>query len=109
MERELRNRLRISENQLARINALLLDPHTQAINDFLQVIDKHGTVDEINAKANDARKLPNLMNRLKEEGSPYLADLEWLLEQRDASSLHQHRGLPPQSARRQSRHYDVHG
>jgi len=83
MERELRNRLRISENQLARINALLLDPNTQAINDFLQVIDKHGTVDEINAKANDARKLPNLMNRLKEVGSPYLADLEWLLEQRD--------------------------
>jgi hypothetical protein len=83
MERELRNRLRISENQLARINALVLDPDTQAINDFLQVIDKHGTVDEINAKANDARKLPSLMNRLKEESSPYLADLEWLLEQRD--------------------------
>jgi len=87
MERELRNRLRISENQLARINALLLDPDTQAINDFLQVIDKHGSVDEINAKANDARKLSNLMNRLKEEGSPYLADLEWLLEQRDRQAF----------------------
>lgn len=87
MERELRNRLRISENQLARINALLLDHNTQAINDLLQVIEKHGTVDEINAKAKDARKLPNLMNRLKEEGSPYLADLEWLLEQRDRQAF----------------------
>ena len=87
MNRELRNRLRISENQLARINALLLDPSTEAINDFLQVIEKHGTVDEINARANEARKLPNLMNRLKEEGSPYLADLEWLMDQRDRQAF----------------------
>ena len=87
MERELRNRLSISEKQLGRINALLLDPNTQAINDFLQVIDKHGTVDEINAKANEARKLPNLLNRLREEGSPYLADLEWLMEQRDQQAF----------------------
>ena len=87
MERELRNHLRISEDQLARVNALLLDPDIRAINDFLDVIEKHGTVEEINTKAKQARKLPHLMNRLKEEGSPYLADLEWLREQRDKGAF----------------------
>jgi hypothetical protein len=87
MERELRNRLGISENQLTRINTLLLDPNTRAINDFLQVIKRYGTVDEINAKARDARKMSNLMGRLKDENSPYLADLEWLIEQRDQAAF----------------------
>ena len=87
MERQLRNRLRISEDQLARINALLLDPNTRAIDDFLQVIEKYGTIGEINAKARDARKLSNLMDRLKEENSSYLADLEWLTEQRDREAF----------------------
>jgi hypothetical protein len=40
-------------------------------------------LDEINRKAQEARRLPNLLGRLKEIGSPYLADLEWLIEQRD--------------------------
>jgi hypothetical protein len=87
MERQLRNRLRISEDHLARINALLLDPSTEAINDFLQVIEKYGTIDEINARARDARKLSNLMARLGDENSPYLADLEWLIEQRDRDAF----------------------
>jgi len=87
MERELRNRLSISESQLARINALILDPNNRAIEDLLRVIEKHGTPEEINAKAREARALPHLLNRLREEDSPYLADLEWLIEQRDREAF----------------------
>ena len=87
MNDELCNRLRISEEQLNRINALLLDPDTRVITDFLKVIEKHGTVDEINARALEARKLPNLMERLKEQNSPYLTDLEWLIAQRDQGAF----------------------
>jgi hypothetical protein len=83
MESDLRNRLRISEDRLAEINDLLLDPNTQVINEFLAVVEKHGSIDEINQKAKEARKLPNLLARLEEIDSPYLADLEWLAEQRD--------------------------
>jgi hypothetical protein len=83
MESELRNRLTISHSQLEEINALLLDPNMQVINDFLAVVARHGTVDEINRQAEQARQLPNLLARLKEIDSPYLADLEWLAEQRD--------------------------
>lgn len=81
--KDLREKLKISAAQLDEINALLLDPSTQVINDFLEVVAKYGTVEEINRKATEARSLPDLMARLKETGSPYLKDIEWLIEQRD--------------------------
>jgi hypothetical protein len=80
---DLRDRLKISPAQLDEINTLLLDPDTQVISDFLEVVAKYGTVEEINRKSAEARQLPNLMARLKETGSPYLKDVEWLIEQRD--------------------------
>jgi len=87
MDNDLRNRLKIAEACLDEINALLLDPHSRVINDFLAVVEKYGTVEEINRKAQEARQLPNLMARLKDIGSPYLADLEWLVEQRDRGAF----------------------
>ena len=83
----LRERLRISEAHLNDINALLLDPDTKVINAFLDVVSKYGTPEEINRKAEDARKLPNLLARLKAIGSPYVDDLEWLIEQRDKGAF----------------------
>jgi hypothetical protein len=87
MDSELRNRLRISHSQLEEINALLLDPNMQVINDFLAVVARYGTVDEINRQAEQARQLPNLLARLREIDSPYLADLEWLTDQRDRDAF----------------------
>jgi len=87
MKENLRDRLRIAPARLDEINALLLDPDTRVINDFLAVVENYGGVDEINRKAEEARKLPNLMARLREINSPYLADLEWLSEQRDRSAF----------------------
>jgi len=87
MEDSLRNRLRISEGSLRQINNLLLDPDSRVVNDFLAVVEKYGTVEEINHKAQEARRLPNLLARLKAIDSPYLADLEWLAEQRDLGAF----------------------
>jgi len=87
MTNDLRTRLRIPEGRLHEINNLLLDPNNRMINDFLKVVEKYGTVEEINRKATEARKLPNLMARLKKADSPYLADLEWLIEQRDRGAF----------------------
>ena len=75
MEKNLRDRLRIAPARLDEINALLLDPDSQVINGFLAVVKKYGGVDEINRKAEEARKLPNLMTRLEKIGSPYLIAL----------------------------------
>ena len=87
MTSDLRNRLRISAGRLDEINSLLLDPNTQVVDDFLAVVEKYDTVEEINRRAEEARRLPNLMARLKDTGSPYLADLEWLIEQRDRGAF----------------------
>jgi hypothetical protein len=87
VEKNLRDRLRIAPARLDEINALLLDPDSQVINGFLAVVEKYGGVDEINRKAREARELPNLMARLEEIDSPYLASLEWLIEQRDRGAF----------------------
>jgi hypothetical protein len=87
MDSGLRNRLRISTSCVEEINSLLLNPTTQVVNDFLEVVEKYGTVEEINRKAERARELANLMARLQEITSPYLADLEWLIEQRDKGAF----------------------
>jgi hypothetical protein len=81
MDKNLRDLLRIAPARLDEINALLLDPNSRVINDFLAVIERYGGVDEINRKAQEARNLPNLIARLREIDSPYLASLEWLIEQ----------------------------
>ncbi len=80
---DLRERLRIADSQFKAINDLILDPDNRAINALLDVVAKYGTPEEINRKAQEARKLENLMVRLKEAGSSYVKDVEWLIEQRD--------------------------
>ena len=87
MKSELRNHLRISADRLEEINALLLNPDMRVINDFLAVVHKYGAVEEINHRAREARKLSNLMARLEQIDSPYLADLEWLAEKRDKAAF----------------------
>lgn len=84
---DLRERLRISTERLKEINDFILDPNNELINKLLEIIEKYGGPEEINRKAHEARKLENLLARLKQENSPYLADLEWLTEQRDAGAF----------------------
>jgi hypothetical protein len=87
MTDHLRSKLQISQERLDEVNALLIDPHSRVVNDFLQVVAKYGTVEEINRQARQARDLSSLMGRLKEQGSPYLQDLEWLIQQRDRGAF----------------------
>ncbi len=84
---ELQDRLRIPVGHLEEINAFLADPDQPAIRAFLDVVRRYGTPAEINRKAAEARKLENLVGRLEEMDSPYVADLEWLVEQREARAF----------------------
>jgi hypothetical protein len=83
MIKKLRDRLEIPGSALKEINDFLLDPSNEIINDILSVIEKYGTPEEINAKAREARKLAKLLQRLKDVNSPYLRDIEWLIDARD--------------------------
>ncbi len=83
----LRERLRISEERLAELNSLLTDPNSRVVTDFLAVVAKYGTPEEINHKAAEARDLGRLMGRLQEVNPSYAADLAWLMEQRDRGAF----------------------
>ena len=87
MGNNLRDLLKIPSSCVEEINALLLDPDDQAINAFLQVVEKYGTPEEINRQAAEARQLPNLMARLKEVAPAYVDDIKWLEEQRDKNAF----------------------
>lgn len=78
-----RDKLKIDQNRLNEINDFLLKDDNPLITNLLDLIEKHGGVDEINKKAREARKLDNLMASLDAKKSPYLKDLQWLQEQRD--------------------------
>ena len=81
MENELRGSLEIQQNRLDAINEVLLNPDTKIINDFLDVVKRYGTPEEINRKAREARSLDNLFARVNERKPEFIKDLEWLKQQ----------------------------
>jgi hypothetical protein len=83
----MRKKLLIEDKRLNEINDFLMDPNNKIVNDFLTVIEKYGGPEEINRKAKESGKIENLMSRLKEKNSPYVKDLEWLIEQRDKGAF----------------------
>ena len=87
MNLPLRERLRIEPSALEEMNRVLLDPENPVIDRVLRIVEKYGTPEEINGMAEEARRLPGLLNRLKEIRSPYLKDLQWLEAERDRGAF----------------------
>ncbi|MEW5961783.1 MAG: hypothetical protein AB1801_29030 [Chloroflexota bacterium] len=87
MVSDIRQNLRIPVERLEEINAVLLNPDMQVINDFLAVVEKYGAPAEINAKAEAARQLPALLDRVRATTPEYIADLEWLAAQREQNAF----------------------
>ena len=83
MPMDMRSKLAIDKKRLDEINNFLMDSNNKIVNDLLAVVEKYGGPEEINRKAQDAGKVENLMKRLEEKKSPYVKDLEWLIEQKN--------------------------
>jgi hypothetical protein len=83
MSAELRSNLKIPTDRLDAINKILLADNMQVIDDFLTVVDKYGTPEEINRKAMEARKLENLRSKVADSNPEFLKTLDWLTEQRE--------------------------
>lgn len=80
-------RLEIPEKRLREVNAFLTSPSNPLISGLMKVIAKYGSVEEINAKAAKAQDLDNQLASLRRIRSPYLKDLEWLMEMKAAGSF----------------------
>ncbi|HHV79776.1 MAG TPA: hypothetical protein GXX40_09260 [Firmicutes bacterium] len=83
----MRDRLKIEAFQLEAINSLLANPDSDAISALLDVVNRYGSPKEINSKAEEARKLENLLDRLERMASPYLKDIKWLIKKRDEGAF----------------------
>ena len=83
MTHDLRQKLSIRSDRLEAINAVLLNPDSRLINDFLAIVSKYGSPEEINQNARNANQLPALLEKVEATNPEYLADLQWLEKQRD--------------------------
>jgi len=83
MNKDLHHLLAIPTDRLSAINSVLLDPGEKVITDFLAVVAKYGTPEEINRKHRASRKLDHLMKLVAERAPGHVLDLKWLMEQRD--------------------------
>ncbi len=87
MDDKYREMLKIPADRLEAINAVLLNPQSKVMQAFMDVVAKYGTPEEINRKANQARKLENLFKKVEQVKPEYLKDLQWLAEQRDKGAF----------------------
>lgn len=84
---DLRSMLEIGRDKLASINDFLLAPDNALTNRLLELVESLGGPGEINRRAAENSSPESLMARLKEMDSPYVADLEWLAEQREKGAF----------------------
>jgi len=87
MTQDIQSLLKIDSNRLDAINEVLLDPNSRVMKDFLGVVAKYGTPEEINRKHRESRKLENLFKQVEAKAPEYIKDLNWLIEQRDSGAF----------------------
>jgi len=87
MLKTLQDLIEISPEKLESINAVLLDPNSRVMRNFLDVVAKYGTPEEINLKHRESRKLDNLLKHVEAKAPDYIKDLTWLMEQRDKQAF----------------------
>ena len=78
MTNDLRQKLSIPSDRLDAINAVLLNPDTRLIKDFLAIVSKYGSPEEINQKAAQAGQLDVLLEKVETIKPEYLENLSWL-------------------------------
>jgi hypothetical protein len=87
MTSDLRQRLKIPYDRLNDINAILLDQDMRVVNDFLEVVSRYGSPEDINRQAQAARHLPTLLSKIETANPEHYDDLKWLIAQRDAKAF----------------------
>lgn len=87
MDENIRHSLKIDPSRLEALNSILLNPEMTVINDFLKVVNKYGTPEEINQKADQSGQLGNLLKKVEKTKPEYINDLIWLEKQRDNSAF----------------------
>lgn len=83
----MKKRLKFDPSAVEAVSSYISDPSNPVVSRLLEVMAPYGTPEEINAKAEKAGNLDNLLGRLKEENSPYLKDVLWLRDRRNSGDF----------------------
>jgi hypothetical protein len=83
----LQKLLKISPDKVKAVNSVFLDPDSQVMKNFFEVVAKYGTPQEINRKHRAARKMENLFRIVQERSPDAVKDLNWLIEKRDRGAF----------------------
>lgn len=84
---DLRDHLKIDEDNLKEINRFMLSKNNPLVDGVLEVIERYGGVDEINRKAREAGRIEDLLSRLEKKRSSFVKDLDWLAAKRDEEAF----------------------
>jgi hypothetical protein len=84
---KLLKQLTIPKDRLKAVNDVFVNGDMQVMKDFLAVVAKYGTPEEINKKHLKARKFKNLLKIVQERNPKAVDDLNWLIEQRDGGAF----------------------
>jgi hypothetical protein len=79
--------LQIPASRLEAINNFLGEMDSEVMKNFLSVVNKFGSVGEINQKHRNSRTLANLYEKIKSTSPGYIKDLKWLIKQRDTGAF----------------------
>ncbi len=83
----LLKKLLIPAASLEAVNTALFRPELRVMSDFLDVVEKYGTPEEINRKAAAARQFAALYERVRQVKPEYIRELDWLCDQRDRGAF----------------------
>jgi hypothetical protein len=75
---------KIQTQRLEEINAYLSKTPNAVLDPLLEIIEKYGGVEKINADAQEHGSLPSLLERLKKKNKRYAEQLKWLQGSRDS-------------------------
>ncbi len=84
---DIQKLLKISPDKVKAVNSVFLDPDSQVMKNFFDVVAKYGTPQEINRKHSVARKIENLFKIMQERNPDAIQGLNWLIEQRDRGAF----------------------
>jgi len=80
---DLRERLSISPHRIEEINEFLTKQGNPVVDGLIEIVERHGGVEEINRRAEEAGSLDSLKERLGKSNPGFLEDLNWLQDRRD--------------------------
>jgi len=80
---DLSGSLKISPRSIEEINEFLARKGNPVVDGLIDIVEKHGGVEEINRKAEEAGSLESLKERLGKSNPGFLEDLNWLQDRRD--------------------------